>query len=96
MENNHSESPPRMSVSHVEKRQTTADPRSKRKNEHVTRNFDLSGLSFEQRNSAREMLLEESESFSCDDDDIGLSLTFSYINVSYCMYERKMKRYAFV
>ena len=47
------------------------DSRSKRKNEHVIHNFDLSGLSLEQRNSAREMLLEESESFSCDDGDIG-------------------------
>ena len=39
--------------------------------EHVVRNIDLSGLSLEQRNSAREMLLEESESFARDDDDIG-------------------------
>ena len=78
MENNDGKSPPRMSVNHVEKKQqATADPRSKRKNEHVIHNFDLSGPSLEQRNSALEILLEEFESFSCDDDDIGLSLTFS-------------------
>ena len=42
-----------------------------RKNEHVIRNVDLSGLCLEQRNGARGTLLVESESFSCDDDDIG-------------------------
>ena len=67
MENDHSESLPRMSVNHVEEKQT-AKPKPERKNEHVVRNIDLSGLSLEQRNSAREMLLEESESFACDDD----------------------------
>ena len=70
IENDHSESPPQISVNHVGKKQT-AKPRLERKNEHVIRNIDLSGLRLEQRNSAREMLLEESESFSCDDDDIG-------------------------
>ena len=43
----------------------------KRKNEHIVDNIDFSGLTVEQRNKAREMLLEESESFACDDDDIG-------------------------
>ena len=59
-----------MSFNHVEKKQT-AKPKPERKKEHVVRNIDLSGLRLEQRNSAREMLLEESESFACDDDDIG-------------------------
>lgn len=35
------------------------------------RSIDLCGLLLEQRNIAREMLLEESESFACDDEDIG-------------------------
>ena len=37
------------------------------KREHVVRSIDLSGLISEQRNIAREMLLEESESFACSD-----------------------------
>ena len=70
VENDQSKSLPRMSVNHVEEKQT-AKPKPERKNEHVVRNIDLSGLSLEQRNSSREMVLEESESFACDDDDIG-------------------------
>ena len=35
------------------------------------RSIDLSGLTPDQRDIARKMLLEESESFACGDDDIG-------------------------
>ena len=65
-----SQSPPQISVNHVGTKQTS-EPGLERKNEHVRSTIDLGGLSFEQRNSAREMLLEESQLFSCDDDDIG-------------------------
>ncbi len=39
--------------------------------EQVVRSIDLSGLTPEQRDIAREMLLDESDSFTCGDDDIG-------------------------
>ena len=47
------------------------DPKSERDREQVVRSIDLSGLTPDQRDIARNMLLEESESFACGDDDIG-------------------------